>query len=85
MSSEDIFLQTKFIKSVVSLNDMPEDSGSEIAFCGRSNSGKSSVLNVLSQNKKLAKISKTPGRTQTINIYSVNPNLKKRTVFMHDV
>ena len=50
---------------------MPSDSGSEIAFCGRSNCGKSSVLNALTNNKKLAKTSKTPGRTQAINVFEI--------------
>jgi GTP-binding protein len=51
--------------------DMPPEEGSEIAFCGRSNCGKSSVLNALTNNKKLAKTSKTPGRTQAINVFEI--------------
>ena len=50
---------------------MPKDSNSEIVFVGRSNSGKSSVLNALTNQKNLAKISKIPGRTQLINFFVV--------------
>lgn len=51
---------------------LPEDSGIEIAIAGRSNAGKSSVLNVITGNSKLARISKTPGRTQQMNIFVVD-------------
>tara|TARA_B100001250_G_scaffold299784_1_gene261398 strand:+ start:1406 stop:1996 length:591 start_codon:yes stop_codon:yes gene_type:complete len=61
-----------------SYKDLPEDKGIEIAICGRSNSGKSSILNSLSSNKKLAKTSKTPGRTQSINIFTLNPDENHR-------
>ena len=50
---------------------MPEDEGVEIAFAGRSNAGKSSALNRLTNQKSLAKTSKTPGRTQLINLFKV--------------
>lgn len=66
------FLNAKFIGSFPSNKDLPIDKGSEIAFCGRSNCGKSSVLNALTNNKKLAKTSKTPGRTQAINVFEIN-------------
>lgn len=52
-------------------SDAPEDSGSEVAFVGRSNAGKSSALNALTNQNKLAKISKTPGRTRLLNFFSV--------------
>ena len=61
----------KFTGSYPTSEDLPSDSGSEIAFCGRSNCGKSSVLNALTNNKKLAKTSKTPGRTQAINVFEI--------------
>ena len=80
MNRTDIFFQTKFLKSAFSIQDLPDDIGSEVSFCGRSNSGKSSVLNALTGNKKLAKISKTPGRTQSMNIFSLDPSLQKRIV-----
>ena len=65
------FNNAKFIGSYPSTEDLPVDQGSEIAFCGRSNCGKSSILNALTNNKKLAKTSKTPGRTQSINVFEI--------------
>lgn len=64
--------QAKFIMSCTALAQMPTDSGKEIAFVGRSNAGKSSTLNLLTQQKKLAFTSKTPGRTQQINIFNLD-------------
>ena len=61
----------KFTGSYPTIEDLPVDEGSEIAFCGRSNCGKSSILNALTNNKKLAKTSKTPGRTQAINFFDI--------------
>jgi GTP-binding protein len=58
-----------FLLSAAKLSQLPTDSGIEVAMVGRSNAGKSSVLNQLTQNKKLARVSKTPGRTQLINIF----------------
>ena len=78
MNSQNIFSNTRFLLSGFSLKDLPEDQGIEIAFCGRSNSGKSSVLNALARNKKLAKTSKTPGRTQAINIFSLDDQKMRR-------
>ena len=78
MNSQNIFSSTRFLLSGFSLKDLPEDQGIEIAFCGRSNSGKSSVLNALARNKKLAKTSKTPGRTQAINIFSLDDQKMRR-------
>ena len=68
------FNNAKFIGSYPSTEDLPVDQGSEIAFCGRSNCGKSSILNALTNNKKLAKTSKTPGRTQLINVFEIKSN-----------
>lgn len=62
---------TTFIKSVADLNALPSDNGAEVAFVGRSNSGKSSALNTITGIKSLAKTGKTPGRTQLINFFSV--------------
>ncbi len=78
MNSQNIFSNTRFLLSGFSLKDLPEDRGIEIAFCGRSNSGKSSVLNALARNKKLAKTSKTPGRTQAINIFCLDDQKMRR-------
>ena len=56
--------------------NLPEDTGVEILLAGRSNAGKSSALNALTENRKLARISKTPGRTTEVNYFRVNENLK---------
>ena len=66
------FHNAAFIGSYPTSADLPKDEGSEIAFSGRSNCGKSSVLNALTNNKKLAKTSKTPGRTQAINVFEIS-------------
>ena len=56
----------------VKANQYPEDSMIEIAFAGRSNVGKSSLLNLLTNRKSLARVSGSPGKTRTINFYKVN-------------
>lgn len=65
------FQNTSFVKSAFKPADFPLTSKAEIAFAGRSNVGKSSTLNLLTQNRKLAKVSKTPGRTTSINFFTV--------------
>jgi GTP-binding protein len=60
-----------FIKSAARAADFPTDTGREVAFVGRSNSGKSTALNLLAGVHKLARVSKTPGRTQLVNFFSV--------------
>jgi len=65
------FRETVFIKSVAELSQLPPDEGREIAFAGRSNAGKSTALNAVTGVNKLAKTSKTPGRTQTINLFKI--------------
>ena len=66
-----IFRQARFLKSAQSLLDLPPESELEIAFAGRSNSGKSSVINTLTDQHQLARVSKTPGRTQLINYFGL--------------
>ena len=66
------FNKTKFLKSASNITECPDDIGAEIAFVGRSNSGKSSAINVITNQKNLARISKTPGRTQLINFFEVD-------------
>ena len=61
-----------FLTSASKLSQCPQDSGWEVAFAGRSNAGKSSAINSLTGNKKLAKTSKTPGRTQLINFFTLS-------------
>lgn len=70
------FRQATFIGSAARLNQCPADSGCEVAFAGRSNAGKSSAINCLTANKKLARTSKTPGRTQLINFFDLGENLR---------
>lgn len=58
-----------FLLSAADIAQLPPDEGIEVAIVGRSNAGKSSVLNRITQNKGLARVSKTPGRTQLINVF----------------
>lgn len=60
------------MKSAARVNQLPEDIGYEVAFAGRSNAGKSSALNCLTGIRQLARTSKTPGRTQLINLFSID-------------
>lgn len=64
-------LQVSFILSAPTLAKCPRPTGPEVAFAGRSNSGKSSVLNRLTGNRHTAKVSKSPGRTQLLNFFDV--------------
>ena len=73
---KNLFKNTEFIFGVTNYKNLPEDVGCEILLAGRSNAGKSSALNALTENPKLARISKTPGRTTEINFFKVNENLK---------
>jgi len=66
------FNTAKFQISAAKLSQCPEDVGAEVAFAGRSNAGKSSAINALTQQTRLARTSKTPGRTQLINFFSLN-------------
>lgn len=61
-----------FLTSAARLSQCPPDEGWEVAFAGRSNAGKSSAINSLTGNKRLAKTSKTPGRTQLINFFELS-------------
>ncbi len=64
--------QITFIKSAENLAQMPAEDLPEVAFIGRSNVGKSALLNMLCRRRSLARISATPGKTQTFNFYEVN-------------
>ncbi len=70
------FKNTAFLFGVTKYKNLPQDTGVEILLSGRSNAGKSSALNALTRNKKLARISKTPGRTTEINFFEVEDNFK---------
>jgi GTP-binding protein len=69
-----------FIKSAALIKQLPADSGYEVAFAGRSNAGKSTALNTLTLQKRLARTSKTPGRTQLINLFGLNEDESRRLV-----
>jgi len=66
-----LFQEAQFFISADKLTDLPPPCGIEIAFAGRSNSGKSSAINTLANRNRLAFVSKTPGRTQLINFFSL--------------
>ena len=63
--------KAKFTLSAPDIQRLPADTGIEVAFAGRSNAGKSSALNTLTNQKSLARTSKTPGRTQLINVFEI--------------
>lgn len=66
------FRKATFLLSAPRLAECPPEQGAEVAFAGRSNAGKSSAINTLTQNSKLARTSKTPGRTQLINFFQLD-------------
>lgn len=69
-----LYRTAKYLKSVHYLKDLPEYEGREVAFAGRSNAGKSSAINTVTDQKGLAHTSKTPGRTQQINFFQLTPD-----------
>jgi GTP-binding protein len=71
-----LYHQAKFICSAPRLKDAPPDQGMEIAFAGRSNAGKSSAINTLVRQTALARVSKTPGRTQLLNFFEIDERRK---------
>ena len=70
------FKNTIFEFGVLNYKSMPNDDCAEVLLSGRSNAGKSSALNALAENRKLARTSKTPGRTTEINLFRVNEDLR---------
>lgn len=66
-----LFQKAVFLTTVAHLRDLPEDSLCEVAFAGRSNAGKSSAINTLAGRTRLAYVSKTPGRTQHLNYFTL--------------
>jgi len=68
--------ESKFIISAVNPSQYPEDEMPEIAMAGRSNVGKSSLINMLINRKNLARTSSTPGKTQTINFYDIDSKFR---------
>ncbi len=69
-----LFSQATFFTTVNHFKDLPLHGGKEVAFVGRSNAGKSSAINTLANHVRLAFVSKTPGRTQHLNFFSLSPN-----------
>jgi GTP-binding protein len=67
------FPKVQFLLSVAGVDQFPEDVGREVAFAGRSNSGKSSAINTILVRSGLARTSKTPGRTRLLNFFEVEP------------
>ena len=72
MLAPPYFRAASFLQSASRIENAPADEGSEVAFAGRSNAGKSSAINALTDNTKLARTSRTPGRTQLINFFSLS-------------
>jgi len=70
------FNQAHYVASIGKLSQLPPQGPPEIAFCGRSNVGKSSAINALTGRRRLAFTSKTPGRTQTINFFDVGDGVR---------
>jgi GTP-binding protein len=71
-----VFHEARYVASIGRLSQLPAEGPPEIAFCGRSNVGKSSAINALTGRKRLAFTSKTPGRTQTINLFDIDANMR---------
>lgn len=69
---ENRFRKVEFLLSAPDMKHLPPDQGKEVAFAGCSNVGKSSTLNLLTDHHKLARTSRTPGRTQTINLFTID-------------
>jgi GTP-binding protein len=69
-----LFRKAAFLVTVNHYRDLPQHGGMEVAFAGRSNAGKSSAINTLADHTRLAFVSKTPGRTQHINYFSLGDN-----------
>lgn len=65
----------EFIMGVAAFNQLPEDSGAEVAFAGRSNVGKSSALNKITNRRSLARTSKSPGRTRELNYFAYDESI----------
>jgi len=66
------FRSAEFFTSASKVSECPDDLGAEVAFAGRSNAGTSSAINALTRNPRLARTSKTPGRTQLLNFFNLN-------------
>lgn len=74
--ASNILRETQFLTSAASASGFSPDTGAEVAFSGRSNAGKSSAINTICEQTNLARTSKTPGRTQLINFFSINEDMR---------
>lgn len=72
LPAQALMRKAEFLTSAQRLDQCPEDEGVEVAFAGRSNAGKSSAINRLTDQKNLARTSKTPGRTQLLNFFQLD-------------
>lgn len=72
-NASKLLKQAHFLLSVPDHRGLPADQGAEVAFAGRSNAGKSTALNALTQQSRLARVSKTPGRTQHLVVFELDP------------
>lgn len=70
------FRRAEFTVAAQKIRQLPEDSGTEVAFAGRSNAGKSSSLNAIAGRNALARVSKTPGRTQQLVVFELEPGIR---------
>lgn len=70
--SKKFFRQARFLTSAAKLKQAPPDDGIEVAFVGRSNAGKSTAINLICDQKSLARTSRTPGRTQLLNFFTLS-------------
>ena len=73
-----------FVKGVVQIDDLPQDGRPEVAFAGRSNVGKSSLINALTGRRSLARVSVTPGRTRELNFFTLGKDEALTLVDMGD-
>ncbi len=80
-------LTAEFVTTATQLDDYPRENTPEVAFVGRSNVGKSSMINTLANRRKLVRVSNTPGRTKTLNFFDValEHRAKKRTIRLCDL
>ena len=81
MDEKIVVTKSDYVISAVSKKQYPEEKFPEIVFIGRSNVGKSSLINSLTHRKNLARTSQTPGKTQTINFYKVELKISEETIF----
>lgn len=78
--SSNPFRQARFLTSAHRIDQLPRDEGVEVAFAGRSNAGKSSALNAICDQQSLARTSKTPGRTQLLNVFPIGEDGQARLI-----